>query len=91
MRLTRLVPAAFALVFSSPAFAQGWFEYVNREEFFQINLPGEPRVEQFTYVSEYGSRLPAKRFTASDGQENYTVTRRQHVDDRSSARLQPWQ
>jgi hypothetical protein len=35
MRLTRLVPAAFALLFSSPAFAQGWFEYVNREEFFQ--------------------------------------------------------
>jgi hypothetical protein len=74
MYFARLAPAAFILLFSGSAFAQGWFEYTNREEFFQINLPGEPRIEQFTYISEYGSRLPAKRFTAQSGPENYTVT-----------------
>ncbi len=72
--LARLVPALLALLVSSGAMAQGWFDYVNREEFFSINLPGEPKIEQFTYISEYGSKLPAKRFSAQSGEETYTVT-----------------
>lgn len=57
-----------------PASAQDWIEYVNEEEMFGINLPGEPMVEDITYISEYRAELPGKVFTASDGRTNYKVT-----------------
>ena len=73
MRFLRLIPAALVLVLSAPAFAADWIEYENRGEFFRINMPGEPKVEEFVYTSEYGSKLPAKRFTAQNGEEHYSV------------------
>ena len=71
MRL--FVAAALALLIS-PAFAQGWIEYANKEDLFTVNFPGEPKVEEFTYISEYQSKLPAKRYTAERNGATYTVT-----------------
>ncbi len=34
MRLTQIAVVAFASLFALPAAAQGWIEYVNREEMF---------------------------------------------------------
>ena len=51
MRFLRLIPAALVLVLSAPAFAADWIEYENRGEFFRINMPGEPKVEEFVYTS----------------------------------------
>ena len=39
-----------------------------------MNFPGEPRVEDFIYVSEYGSPLPSKRFIAEDATGRYMMT-----------------
>ncbi|HMI95477.1 MAG TPA: hypothetical protein VK479_03130 [Micropepsaceae bacterium] len=79
MRLARLIPAVAALFFSGAAYAQTWDSYVNRENFFSINLPGEPAVKEAPYKTVKGTNLTASVFTAvaaagtrSNG--TYTVT-----------------
>ncbi len=86
MRAVSLIPAIVALFLSSAASAQVWEEYVNREEFFQVNFPGEPTVTEVPYRTVKGTNLTAKVFAASAPASsitagNYRVT----VVDYSSA------
>lgn len=74
MRFLSVASAIFGMLFVIPAAAQGWIEFVDREEFFGINLPHEPAIESITYVSEFGAQYPGKVYTASDGQVDYKVT-----------------
>ena len=74
MRLIRLIPAAFILLGAAPSFAQDWIEYVDREERFQVNFPGQPTVKDTTYKSEYGKTLPAKVYTVRVGLRSYSMT-----------------
>ena len=64
MRLLSLIPAAAALFLSSAVFAQTWDSYVNRDNFFSINLPGEPTVTETPYKTAKGTALTAHVFTA---------------------------
>ncbi len=73
MRFWNIVPAAAFALYANVAAAQGWIEYVNTEDLFAVNFPGEPMVETFTYVTEYGSELPSKRFYAEDASGLYQV------------------
>lgn len=73
MRLLKLVLAIIGSLYAFSALAQGWFEYVDNEELFGVNLPHVASVEDFTYESEFLAQLPAKKYTASDGQVNYSV------------------
>ena len=41
-----------------------WQEYVNRQNNFQINMPGEPTVTETQYRTVKGTMLPARVFTA---------------------------
>ena len=72
MRL-RLAAAALVLL-TSPAFAQAWIEYVNREDQFSVNFPGQPKVESFTWHSDYDRMMPARRYTAEKDGAVYRVT-----------------
>ncbi len=74
MSLIRLTAAGLILFMSEPSFAQGWIEYVNREDRFQINFPGQPTVRDISYESEYGATLPARVYTAKGGPATYTLT-----------------
>ncbi|MBI3049139.1 MAG: hypothetical protein HYY76_12605 [Acidobacteria bacterium] len=74
MRLIRVMAAALTLVFSGTAVAQDWVEYESREDFFGVNLPGEPKVEATTYMSEFGATLPARIYRAEEGRSRYSVT-----------------
>ena len=65
MRRVCLIPALVALLLSTAASAQGWQEYVNRENNFQINFPAEPTVTETQYRTVKGTMLPAKVFTAA--------------------------
>ncbi len=85
MRLARLIPAIALVFFSSPVWSQDWFEYVNREDRFSANLPVQPRMEAFTYISEYGSKLKAHRYVAELNGSSYTIT----VVDMSTTDLTP--
>ena len=73
----RLVSVSLALVVlgaAQPALAQDWAEFASAESGFAVNFPGQPRVTDTTFTSEYGYRLPAKVFSAERGSERYSVT-----------------
>ena len=65
MRSVSLIPAIVALFLSSAASAQVWEEYVNRENFFQVNFPGEPTMTEVPYRTVKGTNLTARVFTAT--------------------------
>ena len=65
---------AMVLPFSNACLAQDWFNYVDREQRFSINMPHEPAIEDTTFRSDYGDDLPARSYTASDGTNAYKVT-----------------
>jgi hypothetical protein len=58
-----------------------WVEYTSRQDFFIVNFPGQPTVNDVTYQTEYGIDLPARVYTVASGSNRYTVT----VVDYSSA------
>jgi hypothetical protein len=74
MRHLRLIPAALVLLAAGSALAQGWHEYVNREDRFHVQFPGAPRIERIEFRDGTGATLPAQRFTAMENQKTYTVT-----------------
>jgi len=86
MRTVSLIPAVFALFLSTTASAQVWEEYVNRENFFQVNLPGEPTMTEVPYRTVKGTNLTARVFTAKADPSSITAgTYRVTVIDYSSA------
>lgn len=74
MRLSPLMSAALVLCMSGPAFAQEWVEYANKQDGFKANFPGEPKVTETTWKSEYGYILPARVYSAVRGRERYSMT-----------------
>lgn len=79
MRCVGLISLFVGLMFASPGLAQGWGEYVNVEERFLTNFPGEPAVEDYDYDYEKGQApqfvapVTAKRFQAFDGDSRYAI------------------
>jgi hypothetical protein len=79
MHLARLIPAVAALFISGAAYAQTWDGYVNRENFFTVNLPGDPTMTEMPYKTVKGTNLTAHVFTAvapagTRSSGTYTVT-----------------
>ena len=85
MRLALIASAALVFLVSNLVAAADdpWFTYVSREDRFALNLPAQPRIEAFTYVSEYGSPWQARRHTA----EYQGFTHRMSIVDMSTAIL----
>jgi hypothetical protein len=65
---------ALTLSFVASASAQGWTEYINREDGFRVDFPGQPTVAQTTYKSEYGLDLPARVYSVVAGPDRYSIT-----------------
>ena len=74
MRTVMLLSAAFFLSLSRPVFGQDWVEYVNREDGFRVDFPGQPKVQDGMWTSEYGYTLPTRIYSANRGQERYSIT-----------------
>ena len=73
MRVTLLVPVL--LVLACVASAQEPIDYVSKLDYFSINFPSEPRLQDTTYPDEYRlAPLPARVYTADQGRNHYTVT-----------------
>ena len=51
-----------------------WRQFVDQEEFFSVNFPGEPEIGVIDYHSEYGATLPAKVYSVTDGDSLHSVT-----------------
>ena len=72
MRLVSFIPAIVAVLLSSAVSAQVWEEYVNRENFFQVNFPGEPTMTEVPYKTVKGTELKARVFTATAAKGSVT-------------------
>ena len=86
MRFISVIPAVVALFLSSAASAQVWEEYVNRDDFFQVNMPGEPMMTEVPYRTVKGTNLTAHVYSATANPNSITAgTYRVTVVDYSSA------
>jgi hypothetical protein len=74
MRLTSLIPAAMLVLASMPVSAQEPFDYVSKLDYFSINMPSQPKIEDIKYEDEYRITLPARVYTADQGRNHYKVT-----------------
>ena len=76
VRLMPFISAALVLSISGsgPSFAQEWVEFASREERFTCIFPAQPKVTETTWSSEYGAVLPARFYSATQGQSRYSLT-----------------
>jgi hypothetical protein len=74
MRRISVVTAALILLVPGPSFAQEWIQYASRTDFFGVNFPGEPKVQDITYPTEYGISLPGRVYSVENGPNRYFVT-----------------
>jgi hypothetical protein len=66
MRIVGLfLPAVAAAFVSAAAWAQAWDVYVDRENFFSVNLPRTPTASEMPYRTSKGTNLTARVFTAT--------------------------
>ncbi|MCY4122225.1 MAG: hypothetical protein OXG72_15045 [Acidobacteria bacterium] len=71
----RTIVLVFAMLsVSGPAAAQQWTEYVNTQDGFKVNFPGQPTVTETTWQSQLDYVLPARVYSAERGREHYSVT-----------------
>ena len=54
--------------------AQDWQRFVDRDEFFAVNIPGEPEIADVLYASEYGGQLPARIYSLTANDVDYRIT-----------------
>jgi hypothetical protein len=75
MRPVAAMLVAVVLFVSTPVFAQEeWTEFVSREDGFRVDFPGQPKVQDTTFTSEYEYTLPARVYSAERGRERYSMT-----------------
>ena len=74
MRLIQSCRRRWSLSISGPSFAQEWIEFASREDRFTCNFPSQPKMTETTYRSEHGADLPARVYSATQGQSRYSVT-----------------
>jgi hypothetical protein len=74
MRLTTLISIALVVSVSGPVFAQEWIEFASREDRFTCNFPVQPKITETTYRSQHEADLPARIYSAAQGQSRYSVT-----------------
>ncbi len=69
-----LSPLVILLTAPSLVNAQGWQTFVDRDEFFAVNVPGEPDIADVLYDSEWGGHLPAKIYSLTADGVDYRIT-----------------
>src|SRR5712692_3965751 len=75
-----LIAAALSLFVSVPSFAQEWVEYASPTDYFSINFPIDPKIENITYTTEFGINLPGRVYTSQEGSNHYSVTAIDYTD-----------
>lgn len=70
----RLITAALAAMFILVAGDAGAAAFVSREDRFAVNFPTPPKVEEFTYLSEYKSPWKARRYISEQNGYRYVMT-----------------
>ena len=74
MRLISLGTVVLVVLLSGPSFAQEWIQFQSKTDFFGVNFPGEPKVQDISYPTEYDIKLPGRVYNAASGSSRYSVT-----------------
>ena len=74
MRRIPLIATVWVLLISATAFAQEWIEFASRDDRFTCLFPSQPKITETTYLSPHEADLPARVYTATQGQSRYSVT-----------------
>ena len=74
MRRISATTATVILLMAGPAFAQEWLQYASKADFFGVNFPSEPKVQDIGYTTEFGITLPGHVYSADSGASRYSVT-----------------
>ena len=71
-----LIAATLILLMSVACFAQEqeWIEYASKADFFTINFPTQPKIDNIMYTTEYRLNLPGRIYSSSEGPSKYSVT-----------------
>src|SRR2546422_2036513 len=72
--LITTVMITMMLILPHSSLAQNWSDYTSKTDFFHVNFPGEPRVKDITYQTEYGITLPGHVYSVENGPNRYSVT-----------------
>ena len=62
------------LFMAAPAVAQEWAEYQNIPDGFKVDFPGQPKMTETTWQTQFGYTAPAHVYSADRGREHYSVT-----------------
>src|SRR5262245_20572120 len=73
-RLIPFIAVAIVLSASATSFAQEWMEFTSKEDRFKVKFPGQPKSAEKTYKSQYEADLPARVYSAAQGQARHTLT-----------------
>jgi hypothetical protein len=84
MLVHRIVASIAIVLMSGPAVAQGWTEFVSKDDRFTTNFPGAPEVKESSYRSQFGADLPSRVYSATRGTSRFSVT---VVDYRSIVKI----
>ncbi len=87
MRLATFLWVALVVLWSGPVFAQGSIDYRNVEWRFGVNFPSEPTAEDIEWFSEDNLPIPARKFTASRGNNTYSLIAADYRGARLTAML----
>ena len=66
--------SAVVVCVAAPSVAQDWQRYVNTQDGFTVNFPGDPDVTETTWRSQRDYRLPARVYRVARDRERYSVT-----------------
>ncbi|HET9220384.1 MAG TPA: hypothetical protein VFR18_25615 [Terriglobia bacterium] len=69
-----MIAGALSLLFGGLSFAQDWVNYTSKSDFFAVNFPAQPRVQDITYRTEYNLSLPGHIYSHTNGAHRYSVT-----------------
>jgi hypothetical protein len=71
----RAIQIILCLLFAPASlYALQWFEYSSDSDFFFVNFPHEPTIEEITYVSQQEAPLPGRVYAATQGSSQYSAT-----------------
>ncbi len=74
LKIIILLPLTLSLLLSGVAYSQGWIKYVNQEDQFVVNFPGDPEVVESDYVTESGATVPARIYSTQSRNSHYAIT-----------------
>ncbi len=69
-----IIAGITVLLVAATLHAQEWSTYSNRIDRFEVNFPGQPKVEEIKWPSEYGAVFPGRVYSVEQSGSRYSVT-----------------